>query len=111
MHGVVKAASVYAKSLPLVSKTKRRKVPRKEQEMQKEGVCFLIFVHVHEIRVPSQERPKESKRASVSFSCQGACMVREGWWSCRAARAEHARGRRYAGVCPLKVRVHPHRAL
>lgn len=86
-------------------------MPRKGQGMQKEGVCLLIFVHAHEIRVQSQGRPKESKRASVSFSCQGACMVHEGWWSCRTERAERARGRRYAGVCPLKVRVYPHRVL
>lgn len=83
----------------------------KERTGDAEGGSFLIFVHAPEIRMQSQETSKESKRASVSFSCQGACMVHEGWWSCRAERAEHARGRRYAGVCPLKVRVHPHRAL
>lgn len=66
--------------------------------MQREGLCLLIFVHVHEVWVQFLERPRESERAGVSSGCQGACMVDEGRHHCRAEQAEHARGRRHAGV-------------
>lgn len=73
-----------------------------EEGMQGEGVCFLILVHICEVRVQSQERPRESERAGMSFSCQGAYEVDKGRCHCRAEQAEHARGRRHAGVYVLR---------